>query len=68
MKPVLFTTGCPQCKILKAKLDKKEIDYIVQEDLSEIISLGFQSVPVLKLSKGNYLTFSAAIQWINTQE
>lgn len=61
---ILYTTGCPKCKILKSKLDAKGIEYIENNDVDEMISLGISQVPVLKVDD-KLLAFVEANRWIN---
>lgn len=63
-KVVLYSTGCPKCKILEQKLNMKNIPYEKTDDVSELIELGFMSAPVLKVDD-KYLEFKAANEWIN---
>ena len=63
---ILYTTHCPKCNILKAKLDAKQIPYEICEDIIEIKALGFTMVPILK-ANGAYMEFKAAVDWVNQQ-
>ena len=67
MKPVLlFSTGCPKCRVLEAKLNAKHIPFIVNDDIEYMQSLNIDSVPILCIeSEGQILDFPQAIQWIN---
>ncbi len=64
MSVVLYTTGCPKCKVLEAKLAQKGIKFSIEEDLDEMIELGYQSAPLLKVD-GNIMEFGAAVKWAN---
>lgn len=66
MSVVLYTTGCPKCKILEKKLEQKNIDYEIFDDVDKMLEMGFQSVPLLEL-KGEYMNFTQALEWINKQ-
>lgn len=61
---VLFSSGCPKCKVLKQKLDDRKIEYEVSEDFDELIEQNLQTVPVLKVN-GEYYQFSEAIKVVN---
>lgn len=61
---VLFSSGCPKCKVLKQKLDDRKIKYEVSEDFDELIAQNLQTVPVLKVD-GEYYQFSEAIRMVN---
>ncbi len=64
---LLFTTPtCPNCKVVKAALDKAEISYVVVDaashaDLSR--SYGIMTVPVLVTPSGRYEGVGAITQW-----
>ncbi len=62
----LYSTGCPRCKILKEKLDQKNIEYIVESDKRKIVNMGFYSVPILQIDE-KYYDFGEAIKWVNSQ-
>ena len=59
---------CGQCKILKKKLENKNISFTVVEDIEKILELGIQGVPVLQLDDGTKLTQISAIKWVDAQE
>ncbi len=61
---VLFSSGCPKCKVLKQKLDDRKIEYEVSEDFDELIEQNLQTVPVLKVN-GEYYQFGEAIKVVN---
>jgi len=61
---VLYSTDCPQCKVLKHKLDAKHIDYTVNSSVEEMMSLGIMQVPVLSVD-GELLVFGKANEWVN---
>jgi glutaredoxin len=67
MEIKLYTTHCPQCKVLETKLNRKSIDYSTCDDINEMKQLGFKSAPVLKVGD-KYYGFSEAIKWVNTVE
>lgn len=61
---VLYSTGCPKCRVLEAKLDQKGVKYAVKDSVEEMESLGIQTVPVLSVD-GELKNFSEAIRWLN---
>lgn len=61
---ILFSSGCPKCKVLKQKLDDRKIEYEVSEDFDELIEQNLQTVPVLKVN-GEYYQFGEAIKVVN---
>ena len=66
MEVILYSTGCPKCRVLKTKLDKKNINYIENNDVEEMIKLGFDLLPVLKVDN-DIMNFTEANDWINKQ-
>lgn len=63
---ILYSNGCPKCRVLETKLKTKNISYIKNENVSEIADMEFQSLPVLRVDK-SYLGFAQANSWINDQ-
>lgn len=59
---VLYTTGCPQCKVLKQMLDKAGVTYGNCSDIDVMMELGISSVPMLKVD-GEMMNFQKAMQW-----
>ena len=64
MKIVLYSTGCPRCKVLKKKLNEKNIAYTENCSVDEMLSLGITQVPMLDVD-GNLMDYSKAMQWAN---
>lgn len=64
MNVVLYSTGCPKCKVLEAKLNRRKIKYNVITDVSVMESKGFMSVPMLEVN-GEVMNYGAATDWIN---
>ncbi len=62
----LYSNGCPKCKVMEAKLAAKNINYIKNENVSEVASMGFQSLPILKVDN-DFLSFVEANTWVNSQ-
>lgn len=60
----LYTTNCPKCKVLEAKLRQKNIDFDLITDIKELIDKGFLSAPILQVDD-EYLDFSHAITFVN---
>ena len=54
MNIVLYTTGCPQCKVLKTKLDSKNIQYDIVDDITIMMDKGFLSAPNLEIDDKAY--------------
>lgn len=67
MKVVLYSTHCPKCTVLEAKLKDKNIRFEEVNDENLMIEKGFMSVPVLEVD-GKIMNFKVANDWINKQE
>ena len=67
---IVYTTNppCPKCKVLKKKLDEANIKYGVFDDVDEMIKMGFENVPMMKVGDELVLDFSEAIKWINNNK
>lgn len=64
MSIVLYSTHCPKCMVLENKLKEKQIDYIENNDVDEMLDKGWRSAPVLEVD-GKGLMFKEAIDWVN---
>lgn len=64
MSVVMYSTGCPKCKILKKKLDEKKILYEEETDVEKMKSKGIDRVPVLEV-EGELFSYSEAVKLIN---
>ena len=58
----LYSTGCPQCKVLKQKLDEKGVDYILVDDIGEMEKKGFIAAPMLDVD-GQIMNGQQAYRW-----
>lgn len=67
MDIILYSTHCPKCNILAAKMKAKNIGYVENNDVEEMKKLGLMSVPYLSVD-GELMDFGAAIKWINNKE
>jgi glutaredoxin len=63
----LYTTHCPKCKVLENKLNKKNIEYNVCEDIEIIQNKNIISFPALEIDN-KILSFRDAVNWVNEQE
>ena len=62
-KIILFSNNCPKCKILKTKLDQKQITYEECNDVDIMIENGFLSMPMLQVNEET-MNFNEAIKWV----
>lgn len=63
MSVILYTTGCPKCKILTQKLEAANIQYEKNNDVELMTQKGFMTVPVLEVD-GVVYGFREAVEWI----
>lgn len=62
----LYTTHCPKCKVLNAKLNEKGIPYEEVDDVNTMISKKIMTAPYLEVD-GNLMDFVNAVNWVNAQ-
>lgn len=55
------------CEVLKKKLDAKNISYTENNSVEEMLSLGIEQVPVLRVND-TLLKFGDAVGWVNQQK
>ena len=69
MNIILYKTPtCPQCKVVKAKLEKKGLSFTEELDASVIEARGISNIPTLEVD-GELITNIGDInRWINAQE
>lgn len=60
---IVYSTGCPQCKVLITKLKEKTIPYEIVSDIDVMIKKGIQSVPVIEY-QGKLYPFKEALELI----
>lgn len=64
MRVILYTTGCPNCKLLEKLLTSKEIKHGIITDVDVMIKMGFQSSPQLEVD-GLMMDYTHAKVWVN---
>lgn len=70
MSIILYKSDiCPQCKVIKMKLEKKGISFIEEKDVSIMESRGIKSIPQLQIDDNPPISNLQEInKWINAQE
>ena len=63
----LYSTGCPNCQILKKKLDQLGVTYQIETSIDEMTALGISKVPVLSVDE-QLLNFNEALKWAKNQQ
>lgn len=61
---ILYSNGCPKCRVLESKLNAKGIAFEKSEDFSKLIEQEKQSLPVLEVSD-KFMDFPEANAWVN---
>ena len=64
---VLYSTGCPRCKVLEAKLKQKNVEYTECNDVLVMEEKGITTVPCLAIDE-EVLDFGNAVKWVNGLE
>lgn len=64
---ILYSTGCPQCCVLKEKLEKANIEYTEVSDIEEMTAKGITKVPVLE-ADGKRMELFEANAWIKNHK
>lgn len=64
---ILYSTGCPKCQVLKAKLNANGIQFEENGDVDQMLSMGITAVPVLE-ADGKRMEFVEANAWLNGLE
>ena len=67
MDIIMYTTHCPQCKVLERKLENKGVEYTVVDNVEVMVELGIKAAPVLSID-GVLMNFKESVNWINTLE
>jgi len=65
LKIILYSTNCPKCKVLKAKLTQKNIEHETITDIDKMLALSIRTAPLLEVDGKRY-EFSEAINFINS--
>lgn len=66
MSIVLYTTYCPKCKVLETKLNQKNIQFELNDNVRELIKKGYAQAPMLEVD-GELMDFGKAVKWVDKQ-
>lgn len=66
MNIILYSTKCPKCKVLEAKLKQGNIGFEEINDVDLMVQKGFKSAPILEVDGVAY-GFKEAVEWIKEQ-
>ena len=64
---ILYSNGCPKCKVIKMKLEEKAVNFIETSDEQKVASMGYQTFPILQVNE-TIMDFKDANDWINRRE
>ena len=63
-KIILYSTNCPKCNVLEKKLQSKNINFEICNDVDLMLSKGIQQAPYLEIDN-ELMDFSKAVKWVN---
>ncbi len=63
-KIILYSTNCPKCNVLEKKLQSKNINFEICNDVDLMLSKGIQQAPNLEVD-GELMDFTKAVKWVN---
>ena len=64
----VLSTGCPACQVLEKKLNDANIKFEIESNEDKILEYGISTVPFIVEENGNLISFSEAVQLLNTSE
>lgn len=62
---ILYSNNCPQCNVLKVKLNSYGIEYETVTDQQKMLEMGMTSMPMFDNGE-KLMTFRESIEWLNT--
>ncbi len=65
-KITLYTTHCPKCVVLEKKLNQKQIEFDICDDIEIMEQKGFMTAPMLEVNN-DIMDFGKAVEWINNK-
>ena len=63
---ILYSNGCPKCKVLETKLKQKGVQFDYVTDIETMLEKGFMSMPMMEVD-GVALDFTKAVEWTNSK-
>lgn len=61
---ILYSTGCPKCRVLEKKLNEKGISFEIENNIETLRKAGILTVPVLSVD-GQMYQFADAVSLVN---
>ena len=69
MNIILYKSNtCPQCKVVKAKLENKGIPFTEELDVDAMTAKGIKHIPTLEVDGERMVDIGTINKWINAQE
>ena len=69
MNIILYKSNtCPQCKVVKMKLEKKGIPFTEELDVDTMTAKGVKHIPTLEVDGERMIDIGTINKWINAQE
>lgn len=63
MTITLYSTHCPKCKVIEAKLKQAGLAYTEFDDIDKMLSMGIKTAPMLEVD-GKLMDFSEANKFL----
>ncbi len=63
---ILYSTGCPKCRVLETKLTEAGVKFTKNESVDEMLAMGLTEAPALSVN-GEVLGFLSAVRWVDAQ-
>jgi glutaredoxin len=64
MNIVVYSTHCPQCKVLEKKLQMAGIEFTICDDMDKMNEMGMKSAPGLQVDGSSVMNFKDAMTWV----
>ena len=61
---VVYSTHCPQCKVLEKKLQLAGIEFSIIDDTETMLAMGIKSAPCMQINCGPLMSFKEALAWV----
>lgn len=62
---ILYTQGCPQCDVLKKKLEQKGLSFTIEsKNFKKLTDAGIDRMPVLEVDN-KLMLFAEAVDYVN---
>lgn len=67
-KIILYTTNCPKCKVLEKKLENKNVEFEIVDNIDKVLEIadrfGIMSAPILEVND-NVMEFNKAVEFVD---